>query len=441
MIHDDTQQSNNNNSKTTSGRRDFIKMSTAAVVTGAMTVPKVHAAGNETIRVGLVGCGGRGSGAAIQALSADKSAKLVAVADAFRNVAEKKVEAFKQHETIGKNVLVSKDDIFDGLDGYKTVIEASDLVLLATPPGFRPLHFKAAIDAGKHVFTEKPMATDAPGARMVMESVKKSKEQNLAVLAGFCWRYSYPKRALFDRIHEGKIGDVRSIHGTYLTGPVKPMPPAKSRPEGMSDLEWQVRNWYNFAWLSGDGLVEQACHTVDWLAWAMGDKPPVSCTAVGGRQNPQDGGDIYDHVEINYEWENGARGYLAQRQIPGCFNENSLYVHGTKGDATLTRGSRMTDLASGEKWRYDGDDPNMYQVEHNEFFESIRKGEYINDGDRMIQSTLMAIMGRMAGYSGQKITWDKALASKENLTPDMSKGWDSPVEFRKVPIPGSFEQL
>src|SRR6185503_3685706 len=165
-----------------------------------------------------------------------------------------------------------------------------DVVLLATPPGFRPVHLRAAVDAGKHIFCEKPMATDAPGVRAVMESVRIAKERSLALVAGFCWRYDYPLRELFKRIHDGEIGQVRAIFGTYLTGPVKPMPPASARKEGVTDLEWMIQNWYNFNWLSGDGFVEQAVHTCDWLAWVMKDVPPISCSAVGGRQIPAHGG-------------------------------------------------------------------------------------------------------------------------------------------------------
>lgn len=399
--------------------------------------PSVYAAGSDVLKVGLVGAGGRGTGAASQALHADEKTELVAVADAFSERAEASLGRLKADKSIVDQIKVGADDIHGGLNGYKEVIEKSDVVLLATPPGFRPMQFKAAVDAGKHVFTEKPMATDPAGVQSVFETVAKSKEKNLAVLAGFCWRYDFQKKALFERVLDGEIGDVRAVYGTYLTSPVKPMPPASTRPKGMSDIEWMVRNWYNFTWLSGDGLVEQACHTCDWVAWAMGDRPAESVTAVGGRQIPAEGGNIFDHIELNFVWDNDARGFLAQRQIPGCYNENLCTILGTKGTAKIERrGSTISDLKGNRTWKYEGPKPNMYQQEHDEFFASIRSGDHINDGDRMVNSTMMAIMGRMAGYTGKEVSWEMAMNSKLSLVPDVSKGWDSPVDFVPTAMPG-----
>lgn len=421
-------------------RRDFLRTGSTALAAAASLsalTPAVYASGSDVLKVGLVGCGGRGTGAASNALHADARVELVAVADAFQNEAEESLKSLKNQGKIAGQVKVDAGHIFAGLDAYKKVIEMCDVVLLASPPGFRPEHLRAAVEAGRHIFTEKPMATDSPGARSIFESVELSKKKNIAMVAGYCWRYDNAKRALFEKIHGGEIGDVRAVYGTYLTSPVKPMPPASTRPAGMSDLEWQVRNWYNFTWLSGDGLVEQAIHTVDWLAWTFQDVPPVSATAVGGRQNPSNGGDIYDHIEVNYVWASDARGFLAQRQIPGCYNENLLTVLGTKGTAKVTpRGSEISNLSGETVWRYDGPRNNMYQTEHDEFFASIRSGKHINDGDRMAKSTLMGIMGRMAGYTGQQISWQQAMDSKENLTPTIDKGWDSKTEFRSIPIPG-----
>jgi predicted dehydrogenase len=265
--------------------------------------------------------------------------------------------------------------------------------------------------------------------------VKKSKEKGISVVAGFCWRYDLPRQALFERVLGGEIGDVLCVYGTYLTSPVKPMPPASTRPAGMSNLEWMVRNWYNFTWLSGDGLVEQACHTVDWLAWAKGDKPPASCTAVGGRQIPAEGGDIYDHIEVNYVWDDDTRGFLAQRQISGCHNENNLYLLGSKGKGYIGRKGVSITYADGTEWQYKGPSPNMYQVEHNELFKSIREGKPLNNGDRMVNSTLMAIMGRMAGYTGKQVTWEMALNSEESLVPE-TPNWDAPAEIPTYAMPG-----
>jgi predicted dehydrogenase len=420
-------------------RREFIKTSTAATLGGIITAPAIlgtrsyAASPGDPIRVGLVGCGGRGNGAAAQALKAGPDIHLVAVGDAFEKPLGGALKAIAAEAGEDK-VKVKADKKFVGLDAYQKVINSGvDVVLLASPPGFRPAHLRAAVEAGKHVFCEKPMATDAPGVRSVMESVRIAKEKKLALVAGFCWRYDYQKRELFKRIHDGQIGQVRAIYGTYLTGPVKPMPKAETRPEGITDLEWMVRNWYNFNWLGGDGLVEQAVHTVDWLAWVMKDVPPSSCTAVGGRQIPAHGGNIYDHIEVNYDWEDGTRGFLAQRQIPGCYSENYLTVIGTKGTGLIN--GRGVSIIGENPWRYQGEKPDMYQVEHNELFASIRAEKPINDGDRMAKSTLMSIMGRNAAYTGQQITWDMIMSSQQVLVPEI-KDWNSVVEAQPMAMPG-----
>jgi predicted dehydrogenase len=332
---------------------------------------------------------------------------------------------------------VTSDRKFVGIDAFEKVIKSGvDLVILTSPPGFRPGHLRAAVEAGKHVFTEKPMATDAPGVRSVIESVKLAKQKNLAVVAGFCWRYDYAKRAVFGKMLDGTIGDIRAVYGTYLTGPVKPMPPASARPAGMSDLEWMTRNWYNFTWLSGDGLVEQAIHTVDWMMWAMKDQAPTSCTATGGRQIKAEGGNIFDHISVAYEWPGGVRGFIAQRQITGCYGENSFYAMGTKGNAYIHRGAFTTDLKGERTWKYEGPTPDMYQVEHDELFASIRAGKPLNDGDRMVTSTMAGIMGRMAGYTGQQITWEQALNSKEEIAPQNLRDWNGTVVVPPLALPG-----
>jgi len=283
------------------------------------------------------------------------------------------------------------------------------------------------------------MATDVPGILSVMKNVEVAKEKGLAVVAGFCWRYEYARRELYRRIHEGEIGDIRAIYATYLTGPVKPMPPKDSRPEGMSDVEWQVKNWYNFTWLGGDGLVEQAIHSVDKLLWAMKDEPPVSCTAVGGRMIPNNEGNIYDHIEVNYLWENGVRGFMAQRQIKNCHGENSDYIMGSKGNAYIARGRVwITDMNDKPIWKYEGPTPNMYQVEHDEMYASIRAGNPLNDGVRMCSSTLGGIMGRTAGYTGKQISWEQILGSKKKLVPDNLK-WDGKLDIEPMAIPGQTE--
>lgn len=413
-------------------RRDFLKTSSAATIGGIvaanLSFPSIsNAAEGDTLRVGLVGCGGRGTGAASQALTADKNVKLTAMADAFPDQLHQSLSVLKKQHP--DKVDVPPERCFVGLEAFQNVIGSGiDVVVLATPPGFRPQHFKAAIEAGKHVFCEKPMATDAPGIRSVMESVAEAKRKKLAVVAGFCWRYDNARRELFKRIHDGALGDLRAIYSTYYTGPVKPMPSPDQRPAGMSDVQWQLRNWYNFVWLCGDGLVEQAVHSVDKVAWAMRDVPPLKAVAVGGRQIPNHEGNIYDHFEVNYEYADGVRGFLGCRQQTGCYNQNADYLIGTKAQGLIGVRQGRVEIDGAEKWRYTGPGNNMYQTEHDELFASIRAGKPINDGDRMCTSTLMAIMGRMAAYTGQEITWEMALNSQEALVP-------SPLEMdMRLPI-------
>jgi predicted dehydrogenase len=387
----------------------------------------------DTLKVGLVGCGGRGTGAAAQALQADTNVELTAMGDVFESQLKGSLNTLRNQFKESK-IKVTPETSFTGLDAYRKVIDSGvDVVLLASPPGFRPVHFQYAVEAGKHIFCEKPMATDAVGVRSIMKSVELSKQKKLAVVAGFCWRYDLARRAFYEQVLQGTLGEIRGIYATYLTSPVKPMPPADKRPAGMADMEWQIRNWYNFVWLSGDGLVEQAIHSIDKIAWAMRDEPPVKCTAVGGRASPAHGGNIYDHIEVNYEFADGVRAFMAQRQIGGCYGENNDYILGSKGYGYIN--SRGVYITGENRWKYSGPKPDMYQVEHNELFESIRAGKPINNGDRMARSTLMGIMGRMAAYTGAEVTWDMAMNSKEQLVPD-KVGLDLAFEAPPMAIPG-----
>ena len=429
-------------SNSLSSRREFLKKS--ALVGSVLTAPAIlpgrlfGAENNAPLKVGLVGCGGRGTGAANQALNADKNVSLVAMADAFDDQLQKSLKGLQaQFANQPEKIKVTPETSFVGLDAYQKLIDSGvDVVLLATPPGFRPTHLKAAVEAGKHVFCEKPMATDAPGLRSVIESANKAKEKNLSLVAGFCWRYDTPRREFYKRIHDGAIGDIRAIYATYYAGQVKPMPPASERPAGMGDLEWQMRNWYNFAWLSGDGFVEQACHSVDKVAWALKDQPPLKAVAVGGRQTPNNQGDIFDHMFVVYEFENDVRGFLGQRQIGNTYTDNSDYLLGAEG---IGKSGWMPPHITGKTtWRYRDEGPkvDMYQIEHNELFASIRSGNPINDGHRMAQSTLMGLMGRMAAYTGQEVTWEQAMNSQQKLVPD-NLDWKMNLEIAPMPIPGT----
>jgi predicted dehydrogenase len=413
-------------------RRDFLKATGAAFAAGLPAILKGAPAAN-TIKVGLVGCGGRGTGAAAQALQADDYAELTAVADIYQERIDDCLARLTKRQAA--KVKVEKSKQFVGLDAYEKLVDSGvDVVLLATPPGFRPMHLRKAIAAGKHVFCEKPVAVDAPGCRDVLATAKMAKERNLSLVAGFCWRYSNYIVDTFKQVHGGAIGDIVSYYATYYTNPVKPMPPASTRPAGMSDVEWQIRNWYNFVWTCGDSLVEQAVHSVDKVAWAFKDQPPVSCVGVGGRMVPNNEGNIYDHFEINYLYPNNVRAFIANRQIEGCYNENADYILGTKGSCTIGRGP-LPRIEGQTKWTFEGQRNDMYQAEHDVLFASIRQGKPINDGERMTTSTLLAIMGRMAAYTGLEITWEQAMNSQERIFPDKLE-WSGSLPITPIAIPG-----
>jgi predicted dehydrogenase len=420
-------------------RRGFLKQTSAAVVSGPLVAGSVltrqaRAASSGVLKVGLVGCGGRGTGAASDALNGDKQAVVTAMGDAFEDSLKRSLATLER--THGDRIKVEPRQRFVGLDAFQRVIDSGvDVVILATPPGFRPAHLKAAVEAGKHVFCEKPVATDAPGVRSVLASAKLAQDKGLAIVSGFCWRYDYARRAFYQRIHQGAIGPIRAIYATYYTGPVKPMPPLSTRPAEWTELQWQIRNWYNFVWLSGDGLVEQAVHSVDKIAWAMNDTPPRKAVAVGGRQIPNPGGNIFDHFEVNYEYPDGARAFLACRQQTGCYNQNADYVIGAQGTGLIgARGSRV-EITGPTPWVYNEPENNMYQTEHEELFASIRAGRPLNNGVWMAHSTLLAIMGRMAAYTGQEIAWEQAMESQERLVPE-KLSWDMPLTAPPVAMPG-----
>lgn len=424
-------------------RRDFLRNATGAAAF-ALAAPAIlvreqaFAANTDTLKIGLIGCGGRGTGAAGNALTADNNIVLAAVGDAFPEPIEGAIKNLK--EQFGNRVTVTKDTQFVGLDAYKSVIDSVDVVLLATPPYFRAQHLRYAVEKGKQIFCEKPVATTAAGIRHAMESVRMSQEKKLNLVCGFCWRSDLPRRALYTRIHDGALGEILTVYGTYLTSPVKPMPAAANRPRDIGDLEWQLRHWMNFSWLSGDGLVEQCIHTVDKLAWCMKDRAPIKCNASGGRVNPNNEGNIFDHATVVYEYGNGVRGVIAQRQIPGCYNDNSDYITGTKGHASS---GWNTPVIRGESaWKYSGAKPDMYVVEHQELFAAIRgTGPARNDGDWLVSSCLQGIMGRLAAYTGQEVTWDQALNSDEKLGPEPAAAlaWDMKLPILPQPVPGVYK--
>ncbi|HAO50565.1 MAG TPA: gfo/Idh/MocA family oxidoreductase [Runella sp.] len=387
---------------------------------------------SETLKVGLIGCGGRGSGAAMQALKADPNVVLYALGEIFPERFNTCLEGLRKVH--GDKVQVDEGRKFVGFDAYQKVIDSGvDVVLLATPPHFRPLHLEAAIKAGKHIFCEKPVAVDAPGIRKVLELAKLAKEKNVSLVSGFCWRFHEPKRAVFGKINEGAIGEVMSVYNTYNTGGAWSFP----RQEGWNDLQFQLRNWMYYTWLAGDHIVEQAVHSIDMMSWAMGDVLPVSAVGTGGRQVRVDPlyGHIFDHFAITYDYPNGAKGFHFSRQQENCERSYLVETFGTKGRA-MANCSRPTHKIEGANpWEYSGAQNDMYQTEHNELFASIRNSKPINNGEWMANSTMLAIMGRMAAYTGKKITWDEAIKSNEVLAPDITS-WDMPAPKVEVARPG-----
>ena len=423
-------------------RREFLKKTGTAAGVIAAGFPGIISGQTVTnaLKVGLIGCGGRGTGAAAQALNADPGNELTAVADIDEAIVERAATRLKGSERFGDRVKI--DHAFFGLDAYEKVINSGvDVVLLAAPPGFRPQHLAAAVNASKHVFAEKPCATDSPGVREVMAALKSAQSKNLAVVSGFCWRYNNSIQDAIQQVHSGAIGRPVAHYSTYYTNPVKPIPPESERPAGMSDIEWQIRNWYNFVWLSGDSLVEQAVHNADKIMWVMKDQPPISAVAVGGRAVPANGGNIYDHFEVNYLFPNGYRVFLANRQATGCYNATHDYVMGTDGTLILGVGQPRIETPDGKvKWQFEGQVYDMYQREHDVLFASIRSGKPKNDDFNLATSTLLAILGRLAAYSGQQITWDQALSSEVRLVPSPID-WNGKHEVTPLAQPGRSKVL
>jgi predicted dehydrogenase len=396
-------------------------------------LPQVHADGSDVLRIGLIGCGGRGSGAAANALRADRDVRLTAMGDAFRDRLEGSLEQLRQDEGIAAKVDVPAERRFVGFNAYQQVIQSGvDVVLLCTPPHFRPAHLEAAVRARKHVFAEKPVAVDAPGVRRVLAACREAQRQRLSIVSGLCWRYHGGMRETFARIHEGVLGEIVTLQCTYNTGTLW----HRNREPGWSDMEWQVRNWLYFTWLSGDFNVEQHVHSLDKMAWAMRDQYPVKAVGLGGRQvrTGPEFGHVFDHHAVVYQYANGVKCFSSCRQQAGCENDVTDHVMGTLGTCDVMRHR----IAGKWPWQYVAsrarrrDD--MYQNEHNELFASIRSGNPINNGDYMAKSTLMAIMGRMATYTGQEISWEQALNSREDLTPPRYE-W-GPLPVAPVARPG-----
>ena len=404
-------------------RRDFLKISAAglpAVAAGNLTIARsAHAAGSDTLKIGLIGCGGRGTGAAANALDADPNTKLVAMADAFADRLESSHQRIKKMKP--DRVAVSADHRFAGFDAYQKLLETDvDVIVHGTTPHFRPEHLEACVKAGKHIFCEKPVAVDAPGVRTVLAACEEAKKKNLSVVSGLCWRYDPGVRETMKRVLDGAIGRIVAIQETYNCGP--PWFRNKVRKPEWMEMEYQMRNWYPFTWLSGDHNVEQHVHSLDKAAWLMHDEPPLKAWGLGGRQVHSDVtiGNIYDHHAVVYEYPNGVRLYSHCRRQAGCYNEVSDHFLGTTGRANVLKNQ----IEGQTEWRYRGPKGNKYVLEHETLFTSIRNGKPVNDGVFMARSTMLAILGRMVTYTGKEITWDAAINSSQRLAP-ASYAWDA----------------
>ncbi len=414
-------------------RRTFIKSS--GVLLGSLPLFSMQgeAMTDKTIRVGLVGCGGRGNGAAVQALAADPQVKITALGDIFSDQLARSLDLLSRKDVNRVDIPESRQ--FLGFDSYRKVIDSGvDVVLLCSPPNFRPEHLDYAVRAGKHVFCEKPVAVDIPGLKKVMESITLSKSKGINLVSGFCFRYSMPNREIVSRIHQGNIGAVKSIttfrYGGELT--------YKERDENWSEMAYQLKNWYYFQRYASDMIVEQSIHSVDYMNWIMGNKLPLSVSATGGRQSrPWDGvGNTFDHFTAEFNYGDGLKGVHFCRQQNGTEPRNSVEVMGSEGYAEVNI-MRNYDIKGAAPYTYRDPINNMYQTQHDELFSAIRDRKIINDGDFMTNSTLLAIWARLSAYSGRKLTLDQVLSSTEELGPPSdSYHWDMEPDTRPIVRPG-----
>ena len=430
-------------SRPTLSRRDAVKAIGAATVAAA-GMRSVHAQSpsNDLIRVGLVGAGGRGTGAMVQALSVPGSnAKLTAIADVFDwSIAN----AVKQAEPLEGRLDCPEDRRFQGLDGYRQVLEHSDLVILASPPAFRPYHFAAAVAAGKHVFMEKPVCVDAAGARMVLEAARQADEKKLKVVVGLQRHYADQYRQTLARVRDGLAGDILS--GSIYWNSNRPW--YRNRKPGMSELQYQLYNWGHFLWLSGDHIVEQHVHNIDVANWFLG-RLPVSAYGFGGLQDRKadQPTQIYDHHAVTFAYPDGVKIASQCRQFPGGENRVAEEFVGTKGIVRLdSKGTgEITDHAGAVLWKYEGQSPNAYQVEHDELQDAIRNDKPLNDAWHGATSSFTAVLGRYATYSGKQQEYDAVLALDDRLMPE-ELAWDGPAPVNPnadgqypLPMPATFK--
>ncbi|MFG0330186.1 MAG: Gfo/Idh/MocA family protein [Phycisphaerales bacterium] len=425
-----------NSSESSVTRRDFVKTGAAAAAAfpflggaAAWAARTARAGGSDTVRLGLIGCGGRGTGAAWNAMEASSNARLVAMADVFQD----RLDGSRSHlKQLGERGAVKDDQCYVGFDAYQQLIDHGevDLVLLATPPHFRPIHFDAAIKGGKHVFMEKPVAVDPWGVRTVIAAGESADEQGLSVVTGTQRRHERSYLTAMEQLADGVIGEVTSARCYWNQGGLWMHP----RQDAWTDMEWQLRNWLYFTWLSGDHIVEQHIHNLDVVNWAMGDHPE-SCLGMGGRQVRTDPayGHIFDHFAIEYRYPGDRWAQSMCRQTEGCATRVEEILTGTRGEMRLRPGA--AEATGAHSWRFEGENPNPYVEEHRHLFESLRgEGPRLNEAKQVAESTLTAIMGRMSAYTGQEVTWDQALHSDLELAPNAYAFGDLPTP--EVAVPG-----
>ena len=423
-------------------RRNFLKTATTAaagVAAASQIARTAHAQGSDEIRFVLVGCGGRGTGAAEQIMDAKGKTRLVAVADAFdRNANGCLGQLARKHK---EKVDVSKEKTFIGLDAYKRAIDVDcDLVVIATPPGYKPQQFDYAVSKGKHVFMEKPVASDAAGVRRVLKAVEESKKKNLMVGIGLQRRHEPSYMETIKRIHDGAIGDVICTRVYWNGGGIWHRP----RQEGQTEMAYQTNNWYHFNWLSGDQICEQHIHNLDVGCWLKGSYP-VECNGMGGGEQRM-GGDrrlsqIFDHTFCEYTFADGSKMYSQGRHLDGGWGNVSEFAHGTKGTSDPSG-----KIMGANAWEFKGPRPNGHAQEQLDLVAALQAGEIYNEGEYGAHSTLTAILGREACYSGKVIKWDELLANGKDLCPGIDNyTLDStpptmPDEkgYYPVPVPGKY---
>ena len=415
-------------------RREFLKTTTVAgagVLLANLEVARfAHAAGSDTVKAALIGCGGRGSGAAVNAIenSGGASVKLVAMADAFGDRLENSLASLKQK--CKDKVEVPANRRFTGLDAYQQVMATeADIVVIATPPGFRPMQFEAAVTAGKHVFMEKPVAVDAPGYRRIRAANAEAKRKNLMVAVGHHLRHDKNHRAVMQQIHEGLLGDLQYTKAYFNVGGIW----NRTRQPGQTEMQYQVMNWYHFVWLSGDHLVEQHVHGIDACNW-MARSHPLQAVGMGGRQVriQKDIGELYDHHNVQYTYADGLESFSECRHIPKCWNKTGHQAVGTKGSVIFEINDNVTITLKGQEPQHLKAGPDGHQLEWDDLCAALMAGKIYNEADEAADSTMTAILGRMATYSGKLVTWDEAIKSDLAYLPDRL-AWDADPKSKPGP--------